>query len=131
LASLFSVGIELTGEFCPNAGADAIQNASTKFRFRVGGKTALGVARYALVPFNHTACARTLGVGLTTVRFLVNYVAFWQYRLMARVTSKNSAPNGSALGFEPTLWSVAEKLKGKLLSGNLRAPAIHTKEATK
>jgi hypothetical protein len=41
-ASLFSVGIELTGEFCPIAGADAIQNAATIFRFHVGGKTALG-----------------------------------------------------------------------------------------
>jgi hypothetical protein len=49
---------------------------------------------------------------------------------MARVT-KNSAPNGLALGFEATLWSAAEKLKGKLLSGYLRALAIHTKAATK
>ena len=36
---------------------------------------------------------------------------------MARVTSKNSAPNGSALGFEATLWSVAEKLKGNTDAG--------------
>jgi hypothetical protein len=49
-ASLFSVGIELTGEFCPIVGADAIQNAATMFRFHVGGKTALEVARDALAP---------------------------------------------------------------------------------
>ena len=91
------------------------------FRFHIGGKTALGVARYALAPSpalsNHTDRARKPSVGSTTVRFLVNCVAFWQYRLMARVTSKNSAPNGSALGFEATLWSVAEKLKGNTDAG--------------
>ena len=36
---------------------------------------------------------------------------------MARVTSKNSAPNGSALGFEATFWSAVEKLKGNMNSG--------------
>jgi hypothetical protein len=39
---------------------------------------------------------------------------------MARVTSKNSAPNGSALGFEATLWSAAEKLKGNMDAGEYR-----------
>jgi hypothetical protein len=114
-ASLFSVGIELTGEFCPISGADAIQNGVTKFRFRAGGKTALEVARYALAPSpalsHHTDRTRTLSAGSTTVRFLVNYVAIWQNRFMARVTSKNSAPNGSAFGFEATFWSAVEKLK--------------------
>ena len=42
---------------------------------------------------------------------------------MARVT-KNSAPNGLALGFEATLWSAAEKLKGKLLSGYQTGDAL-------
>jgi len=39
---------------------------------------------------------------------------------MARVTSKNSAPNGSALGFEATLWSAAEKLKGNMDAGEYK-----------
>jgi hypothetical protein len=94
------------------------------FRFHVGGKTALGVARYALAPSpalsNHTDRARKPSVGSTTIRFLVNCVTFWQYRLMARVTSKNSAPNGSALGFEDNLWSAAEKLKGNMDAGEYK-----------
>jgi hypothetical protein len=39
---------------------------------------------------------------------------------MARVTCKNSAPNGSALGFEATLWSTAEKLGGNTDTGEYR-----------
>jgi hypothetical protein len=86
-------------------------------------KPLLGVARYALAPSpalsNHTDHARKPSVG-STVRFLVNCVAFWQYRLMARVTSKNSAPNGSALGFEATLWPAAEKPKGNMNAGEYK-----------
>src|ERR1035438_1799479 len=33
---------------------------------------------------------------------------------MPPVASKKSPPNGSALGFEATLWSAAEKLKGNM-----------------
>ena len=39
---------------------------------------------------------------------------------MARVTGKNSAPNGSDLGFEATLWSAAEKHKGNMDAGEYR-----------
>ena len=39
---------------------------------------------------------------------------------MARVTSKNSAPNGSALGFKATLWSAAEELKGNMVVGDYK-----------
>jgi hypothetical protein len=103
------------------------------FRFHVGGKTALGVARYALAPSaalsNHTDRARKLSAGSTTVRFLVNYVAFWQYRLMARVTGKNPAPNGSPLGFEATLWSAAEKLKGNTDAGEYRHSRVARRAA--
>jgi len=38
---------------------------------------------------------------------------------MPRVTSKNSSQNGSALGFEATLWSAADKLHGKSIRANL------------
>jgi len=33
---------------------------------------------------------------------------------MPRVTNKNSSQNGSALGFEATLWAAADKLRGNL-----------------
>ena len=39
---------------------------------------------------------------------------------MARVTSKNSAPNGSALGLEATLWSAVEMLKGNMNAGEYK-----------
>ena len=39
---------------------------------------------------------------------------------MPRVTSKNSSQNGSALGFEATLWAAADKLRGKSIRANLK-----------
>ena len=39
---------------------------------------------------------------------------------MPRPDSKKSPPNGSALGFEATLWSAAEKLKGNMDAGEYK-----------
>ena len=39
-------------------------------------------------------------------RSLVTCATIWQTPAMPRVAGKNSLPNGSALGFEATLWSV-------------------------
>jgi len=40
---------------------------------------------------------------------------------MPRLATKNSSPNGAgALGFEATLWSAAEKLKGNMDAGEYK-----------
>jgi type I restriction enzyme M protein len=39
---------------------------------------------------------------------------------MPRPDNKKSPPNGSALGFEATLWSAAEKLKGNMDAGEYK-----------
>jgi hypothetical protein len=39
---------------------------------------------------------------------------------MPRPSSKKSPPNGSALGFEATLWPAAEKLKGNMDAGEYK-----------
>src|SRR5471030_1957150 len=53
-------------------------------------------------------------------RSLVTRAAIWQTRAMSRAASKNSQSNGSALGFEATLWSAAEKLKGNMDAGEYK-----------
>ncbi len=53
-------------------------------------------------------------------RSLVTCAALWHYRAMSSVASKKSPPNGSALGFEATLWSAAEKLKGNMDAGEYK-----------
>jgi len=53
-------------------------------------------------------------------RSLVTRATLWQTRAMPRSDSKKSPPNGSALGFEATLWSAAEKLKGNMDAGEYK-----------
>jgi hypothetical protein len=71
---------------------------------------------YAFVPSaalsNHTDHPSIFADAVT--RSLVTCVTFWQTRAMPQPASKNSPPNGSGLGFETTLWSAAEKLKGNM-----------------
>jgi type I restriction enzyme M protein len=61
-----------------------------------------------------------LNLDQLATRSLVTRAALWQHRQMPPVASKKSPPNGSALGFEATLWSAAEKLKGNMDAGEYK-----------
>jgi len=43
---------------------------------------------------------------------------------MPRLAGNNSQPTGSAIGFEATLWSAVEKLKGNMDAEQLEAGLV-------
>jgi len=61
-----------------------------------------------------------MAVSVNSRARLVTPATFWYHFSMPRVTSKNSSPNGSALGFEATLWAAADKLRSKFIRVNLK-----------
>jgi hypothetical protein len=47
---------------------------------------------------------------------LATPATFRHHFSMRRIIGKNSLQNGSALGFEATLWAAADKLRGKSIA---------------
>jgi hypothetical protein len=59
-------------------------------------------------------------VSVNSLARLATPTTFWHHFPMPRVTSKNSSQNGSAFGFEATLWDAADKLRDKSIRANMK-----------